>query len=259
MDGLTSEEATASITDDSITISSLYAFVRATTAAQTQNAQSPYLFGTVDGPLSIFAAAPVVTPGQSPAPIKSGYSKLCTIIDALGRGRFAEAKDLYAAALARKRDAFLTPFKDDSGKIGERPAHWTSIRNYISFLRVIGVIDHEELRLSTRGRELLDDVDSTFNAKLLLLIDEYLTRVNLTRPIIRDAMNALLQRRALPTRGNILTDLQLTRGYGLTQTHLGLTLQVLGYMGVFGMPGRREQVFFPWSAKSRRQATAQTA
>ena len=49
----------------------------------------------------------------------------------------------------------------------------------------------------------------------------------------------ILNRRSIPTRSNVLTDLSLTKGYALNLGNLALILDLLGYIGAIGMPRRK--------------------
>lgn len=249
LSGISSSSATVSITDESITAQSLFGHAQRETEDGTHGAQQPYLRGSLNEPISVWTANPSIIEGVADAPIKSGYSKLRAILKTMQRRRrFEDVKQLYEIALLHNRSEFLTPYKDKDGRISERPAHWTSIRRYVGFLRAIGALDEETLELTTTGSSLIADGDSQYNAKLLPLLDRYLNANRISRESIRQSMRDLLQRRALPTMQNIITDLSLRNGYRLNQGHVGLLLQILGYVGAVGMAKNRDQVFFPWTA-----------
>jgi hypothetical protein len=99
--------------------------------------------------------------------------------------------------------------------------------------------------------DLVLDAESLYNQKLVALLDQYLASSRLDCDDIRQTMRNLLQRRSVPTMQNIATDLALRTGQRLTQSHIGLVLQLLGYAGVLGMARNRDQVFFPWTSGGR--------
>jgi len=202
------------------------------------------LSGYLPQPLSLYTEAPVVIPGITAGiSLKSAYSKLRVIVAVLRRRTFPDLHTLYLAALSRDRRVFLTNYVDADGRISQRPASWTVLRRYISFLRAISVVDLDELRLTPRGEELNETPEQNYNLKLLRLIDRYLERYDLSRDELKTMMQRVLQRRWLPTRANVLGTL-IKRS--VNEQHVGLVLDLLGHIGVIGTLKRKEQVYFPW-------------
>jgi hypothetical protein len=244
LDGFFNPAAAVNNIDDRITTDSLFTFVKNETINLTEGAQEPYMAGTLAQPLSLYTEAPVVVPGItggiSP---KSAYAKLRAIVAVLRRKTFPDLHTLYLAALSRDRRVFLTNYIDADGRISQRPAHWTVLRKYVSFLRAINVIDSDDLRLTHRGEELNDTPEQNYNLKLLKLMDSYLDRFGMSREELKGMMQRVLQRRWLPTRANVLSTL-IKRP--VNESHISLVLDLLGHIGVIGTLKRKEQVYFPW-------------
>ncbi len=232
---------------DLITADSLFKFARKETERHTSGLQQPYMIGNLDEAISKYSPKPVIVAGISEAPEPSAYSKLRAIATVLGKRRFEDLRELYRAVTHRHKEAFLTPYRRSDGSIIKRPASWTVLRRYVSFFRAIGVIDDDELMLTARGLKLIKNPAETYNVRLLDLIDRYLQRSGVPRNEIREAMLDILNRRSLPTRSNVLTELSLAKGYSLNLRNLALILDLLGYIGAIGMPRRKEQVYFPWA------------
>jgi len=250
--GFSDPEGAESVTDDSITAASLFAYAKQATTEHTADLQIPYMSGDLDEALSNFSSVPVINPGVSPeAPVKSGYRKLLAILMTIGKRKLDTINDLYQLVLRSHREVFLTPFKEPDGRITERPAQPIVLQRYISFLRAVGAIDDKELMLTVSGMDLTADNRKRYNEKLLRLLDKYLSQYDLTRERVRSSMQSILHRRWLTTKKNVLTDLALTSSHSLNQAKLGMLLDLLGHIGVIGMPRRREQVYFPWSEESR--------
>jgi len=247
LDGL--PRAAESSTSDLITMESLFKFAEKETQRYTSGIQKPYMIGKVNEAISAYSAKPVIILGVSEAPEPSAYSKLFAIATVIGRRRFGDLRDLYRAVTYRHNQAFLTPYRRPDGSIVKRPANWTVLRRYVSFLRSIGIIVQDELMLSAKGVKLIEEPSKTYNVRLLAAIDHYLETADVSRKEMRDAMLAILSRRSLPTRTNVLTDLSLAKGYSLNLGNLGLILDLLGYIRAIGMPRRRDQVYFPWAEK----------
>jgi len=252
LDGLI--RGTVSPTDDSITASSFFKFVYNQTKSYTKGSQEPYLFGNIDVPISRYTHRPTlvrgITQGVSE---KSAYCKIIAIAKTLGRGSERHLSELYERVLARYRDAFLTNFIDAHGRIVQQPAKWTVLRRYVAFLRAIQVIDGQELRLTPRGAELLEAMDELYNSRLQAFLVRYLgTQNGLTIDLLRSSMQRVMERRWLPTRENVLNELFLEKGYDFNEHHLGLVLDLLGYIGVIGTLRKRQQVYFPWNETVRR-------
>ncbi len=137
---------------------------------------------------------------------------------------------------------------DRDGRISQRPANWTVLRKYVSFLRAINVVDSDDLRLTHRGEELNDNPENTYNIKLLNLIEVYLDRYGLSRDELKAMMQRVLRRRWLPTRSNVLSTFTKRP---INESHLGLVLDLLGNVGVIGTLKRKEQVYFPWGSANQ--------
>ena len=246
--GFFSAAAAVSNVDDRITVESLFNFVKGETLRLTGGAQEPYIAGHVDQQLSLYTEAPTIVPGvtEGISP-KSAYSKIRVIVSVLKRRVFPDTHTLYLAALSHDRRVFLTNYVDSDGRISQRPAQWTVMRRYISFLRAIMVVDREELRLTPRGEELARSLDQEYNLALLKLLDKYLELSNLSRDELKGMMQRVLQKRWLPTRSNVLSDVKLFER-PVNEQHLGLIMDLLGHVGVIGTLKRKEQVYFPWGA-----------
>jgi hypothetical protein len=182
--------------------------------------------------------------------LKSAYSKIHVIVSVLKRKRFPDMHTLYLSALSHDRRVFLTNYIDADGRIAQRPAQWTVMRRYISFLRAIKVVDHDELRLTPRGEDLTRTPERNYNLILLTRLDDYLGQHGLSRDELKAMMQRVLQRRWLPTRANVLSDVTLLKR-PVNEQHLGLVLDLLGHIGVIGTLKRKEQVYFPWGAAQR--------
>jgi hypothetical protein len=248
MDGVVS--ATESVTSDLITADSLFKFAREETQRLTSGFQQPYMVGKLDEAVSMYSPKPVIVAGISEAPKPSAYSKLYAIATVIGRRRFKDLRELYRAVSHRHREAFLTPYRRPDRSIVKRLAKWTVLRRYVSFFRSIGVVDEHKLMLTARGLDLIKAPSKTYNTKLLNLIDQYLQRSGLPRNEIREAMLGILNRRSLPTRKNVLTELSLPKGYSLNLRNLALILDLLGHIRAIGMPKRKEPVYFPWAEQT---------
>lgn len=251
LEGLYSPKA-ASITDDSISVKSLFDFVARETKSLTQGKQKPYMFGDGQIKISKYVERPFIKPGVSEkVHFKSAYSKILAVARTIGNKNFDSIRDLYTQIVYQHRESFLTPYKRPDGSIAQQLAKWTVLRKYVRFLRTIGAIDGERLSLTSRGLHLIDDLKNGYNYRLLTLIDDFLSRNGSSREEVRTAMQRILQRRGLPTRQNVILELSFTKGYRIDQTILGILLDMCGYIGVFGMPKRRDQVYFPWSEAGR--------
>lgn len=135
----------------------------------------------------------------------------------------------------------------------QRPAKWEVLRRYVSFLRAIRVMESEDLRLTYRGQKLLASMETLYNAKLQVLLIEYLhSQKGLTVEELRATMQRVMERRWLPTRENVLNDLFLQRGHDFNEAHIGLVLDLLGCIGVIGTLRKREQIYFPWNERAPR-------
>jgi hypothetical protein len=259
MDGLV--RGTESPTSDLITADSLFRFASKQTRSLTSDLQQPYMTGKLEEAISKYSAEPVIVTGVSEAPETSAYSKLLAIATVIGKRRFGDLQKLYRAVTHRYRESFLTPIRRDDGSIVKQLAKSTVLRRYISFFRSIGVIDEDDLMLTASGLRLIEKTSQSYNETLLDLIDGYLGRAGVPRNQIREAMQDILNRRSLPTRNNVLSDLSSTKGYSLNLRNLAIVLDLLGYIGVIGMPKPREQVYFPWTQQDRvgRAPRARTA
>jgi len=251
LDGLYSPKA-ASVTDDSISVKSLFDFVAEETKSLTKSKQKPYMFGDGQIKISKYVERPFIKPGISKeVHPKSAYSKILVVAKTMRSKSFGNLRDLCRRVTDQHREVFLTPFKRPDGSIAQQLANWTVLRKYVRFLRAIGAVDDESLVLTTRGVHLIDDLKNGYNYRLLTLIDEFLSRNGSSREELRNAMQRILRRRGLPTRQNVILELSFTKGYRIDQTNLGMLLDMCGYIGVFGMPKRRDQVYFPWSEAGR--------
>jgi len=250
LDGLI--RGTVSTTDDSITIESLFRYVKRETKKYTKDSQEPYMLGTVSQQISRYSHKPTIVRGISrDVSEKSAYHKLIAIIKTLHQGKQGTLSQLYERILVRHRDTFLTNFLDERRRIVQQPAKWQVLRRYVSFLRAIKVIDDQELRLTSRGADLVDKIDVLYNAKLHRLLTEYLeSQRGLTVDILRNTIQRVMERRWLPTRINVLNELFLEKGFDLNEHYLGLALDLLGYIGLFGTLRKRQQIYFPWNERS---------
>ncbi len=252
LDGLYSPKA-ASVTDDSISVKSLFDLAAEETKSLTDNNQKPYMFGDGQIKISTYVEKPYIRPGVSEeVSPKSAYTKILAVATTIGSRSFKSLRELYLRVTAQYREVFLTPFKRSDGSITQQLAKWTVLRKYVRFLREIGVVDDQSLSLTTRGRHMIQDLKNGYNYRLLAQIDDFLSRNGSSRDELRTAMQRILRRRGLPTRQNVILELSFTKGYRIDQTTLGILLDMCGYIGVFGMPKRRDQVYFPWSEAARR-------
>jgi hypothetical protein len=254
IDGLSGPGGSISATDDTITAESLFKFVKRETRGSTKGLQEPFMVGNLDEQLSRYSYKPVITPGISQnVSDKSSYSKLIAIVKTIGKRPQEDTKFLYDRILVHHKHAFLTNFVDKDKRISQRPAHWTVLRRYIAFLRAVNVVDRERLMLTTKGLQLLDNLEDKFNTKLYVLLIAYLDRQNgLTVDHLRGTMQRVMERRRLPTRENVLNDLFLEIGHELNEHHLGMVLDLLGCIGVLGTLRKRQQVYFPWNERPPR-------
>jgi hypothetical protein len=251
LDGLYNPEA-ASLTDDQIYARSLFEFAKKETNGLTANKQVPYMFGDGHIIVSKYVEKPRLVPGTTKgAHIKSAYTKILAIARSMGNKNFSSLRDLYLTVTAAHREAFLTPVKRSDGSIVQQLAKWTVLGKYIRFLRAIGAVDGERLFMTHRGVQLTQNPEKTYNLRLLTLIDDYLNRNRSSRSDLRAAMQKILLRRGLPTKQNVVLELSFAKGYAVNQTNLGIILDMCGYINIFGMPKRRDQVYFPWSESSR--------
>lgn len=160
IDGLSGPGGTVSATDDTITVESLFKFVKRETKGSTKGLQEPFIVGNLDEQVSRYSYKPVIIPGISQdVSDKSSYSKLIAIVRTIGKRPQEDTKFLYGRVLVHHKHAFLTNFVDEDKRISQRPAHWTVLRRYIAFLRAIKVVDEERLMLTTRGLQLLESIE----------------------------------------------------------------------------------------------------
>lgn len=250
IEGLSSPRATTQ-NGNEITVDTLFAFAKTETERRTAGKQRPYMQGTLGETLSIYLPRPIIIPGitagLSP---KCGYSKVMATVVTIGKRRHTDIQSLYRSVTTKYRDEFLTNSRDESGR--PKLANWTALRRYVSFLRAVGVIDKDELMLTTRGLDLIDNPESHYNARLRVFLTRYLESQNgLTIQELRDAMQRVIQRRWIPTREHVLQDLPPTKSNYINEGHMALVLDLLGCIGEIGTLRKREQVYFPWIAPAR--------
>jgi hypothetical protein len=245
IDGLSSPRGTVSHGNE-ITVESLFQFVRSETERRTGNKQEPYMQGNLTETLSIYLPRPEIIPGiTGEISPKCGYSKLLATVLTIGKRRFDNTRILYQAITGKHREEFLTNSRDQGGR--PKLANWAALRRYVAFLRAIHIVDEDELMLTVRGLRLIEEPETNYNVRLLKLLTEYLERQNgLTIQELRDAMQRVLHRRWIPTRENVLQDLPPAKGNYLSESHMGLVLDLLGCIGEIGTMRKREQVYFPW-------------
>jgi hypothetical protein len=237
--------ATASQAKD-ITADSLFKFAREETKRRTGDKQLAYMSGELKETLSVYSPRPQIVPGitDETSP-KCRYSNLLATALTVGRRRFENTRILYEAVKIKHRDEFMTNSRDKEGR--PKLANWTALRRYVAFLRAIRAVDEDELMLTARGLQLVENPWKNYNIRLLKLIREYLDRQNgLTIEELRTAMQRVLHRRWIPTKENVLQDLSPKKGNYLNESHTGLVLDLLGCIGEIGTLRKREQVYFPW-------------
>lgn len=254
IDGFYSPEAAVSAINDSISAKSLFEFAKRATEQATGGLQRPYMSGDLREDLSIYSPEPTIIDGVSKhVPVKSAYAKILLVARVLGHRRFNDLSSLYSRISYKDSRIFLTAYKDEDGRISQRQAHWSVLRKYVGFLRALGAVDEAEIMLSARGLDLISDVEEQYNKKLLALITNYLHRDSLTVDDLISTIKAVLGRRSIPAKSELLINLSLQKGFSLNQRNLGLILDLLGYIGIVGMPKKRDQVYFPWSGRTARQ------
>jgi hypothetical protein len=256
LDAFADPGAAVSLTDDSITTDSLFQFLVRKTRELSQNAQVPYAIGRLNIEIARFQEEPILNTGftEDVSP-KSAYSKIFAVVDVLSRRNrpYDDLESLYRTVIAKHQRAFLTNYIDDRGSISQQPASWTVLRTYIPFLRSLKIVDDEELRLTPRGADLINGPRERYNQKLLLLLDRWFGSLGLDRDSLRAAIVRVVARRWMPTRHNVLAEINLIARQVPSERTLSLGLDMYGYIGVFGMLRRRDQVYFPWSKTPRRR------
>lgn len=244
-DGFFKSEACVSATNNHITADSLFLYAEGETLQLTDNVQRPYRYGHVAEPLSEYVPVPQIKRGISQGlNEKTGYSKLVSICTTLARrSNWNDVNQLYEMVLKHHESAFLTGYKDADGRIEYRPSHARVVLRYIGLLRELSFVERDVLRLTRFGRSALTKDATTYNEKLLSAIDQFLSRRNLNRENLNDALMRVLNRRRLPSLSEIYTDLSLA-GNRLARRELGLILDLLSCIGA--LRGSREPIYFPW-------------
>ncbi len=103
LDGLYSPKA-ASVTDDSISVKSLFDFATEETKSLTNNNQKPYMFGDGQIKISIYVDRPYIRPGVSKeVSPKSAYTKILAVATTIGRRTFKTLCKLYPRITAQQR------------------------------------------------------------------------------------------------------------------------------------------------------------
>jgi hypothetical protein len=248
-DGFLAKEACVNATDNNISAQSLFDYAKRETAEITQGVQTPYMHGQLTESLAEYQPVPEIIPGLNKlASVKSGYYKIYIIGRALAsRSAFPSTAALYKDVLRRHRKSFLTPYKNDNGVIEYRPAHPSVLARYLRFLRALGVVEREELRLSKYGRRVVSRWTTEYDESILEALDAYLARHELTRDRLQDILRGILSSRGLPTPSEIVDYLAPggpRPGPRMPGSDLRLVLDLLGYAGAVRVA--IEKVYFPW-------------
>jgi len=248
-DGFFTKDASIAATDNRISAESLLRYAKAKTTEITEGVQTPYMHGQLAEPLSEYQPVPEILPGVTRhASVKSGYFKIHIIGRALAsRSTFPSIASLYKDILKRHRSSFLTPYKKDNGDIEYRPAQASALARYLRFLRALGVIEEDELRLTKRGRSFVARWTTQYNESILQALDTYLAAHGLTRDGLQDILRGILARRGLPTSSEIVDYLALTgprTSPRMPSSDLRLVLDLLGYVGAVRVA--IDRVYFPW-------------
>lgn len=246
IDGLTSDIACKSATEDVITAQSLFDYSGAETNRITNGAQEPILLGSLVEPLTEYRRVPDIIPGVSNAPDeKTAYRKILAILQAIRENHlFPDIGSIYDLVLDDYPDIFQTLHKKANGSFEYLPVQEGVIYRYIRFLRLLGLVKPENLSLTTTGRSLTANGSRLYNTRLLEAIDEYLVRVGLSREILDQALRQILSSRRVPSSREILDYLTLG-GYRFHKHDMALILDLLGYLGAIRMSSNR--AYFPWS------------
>jgi hypothetical protein len=248
-DGFLAKEACLSATDNHISAQSLFGYAKRETAEITQGVQTPYMYGQLTESLSEYQPVPEIVPGLNTlASVKSGYYKIYIIGQALAsRSAFPSTAALYKDVLRGHRKSFLTPYQNNNGVIEYRPANPSVLTRYLRFLRALGVVEPEELRLSTYGRGVVSRWTTEYDESILEALDAYLARHELTRDRLQDILRGILSHRGLPTPSEIVDYLAVggpRTGPRMPGSDLRLVLDLLGYAGALRVA--TERVYFPW-------------
>lgn len=248
-DGFLAQGACVNSTDNHISAQSLFDYAKQATAEITQGVQTPYMHGALTESLSHYQPVPEIVPGLNTlASVKSGYYKIYIIGRALaGRSAFPSTAALYRDVLRSHRKSFLTPYLNDNGVIEYRPAHASVLARYLRFLRALGIVEREELRLSNYGRAMVSRWTTEYDESILEALDVYLARHELTRDRLQDILREILAHRGLPTSSEIVDYLALggpRTGSRLPGSDLRLILDLLGFTGAIRVASDR--VYFPW-------------
>lgn len=253
--GFSSDRACVSATDNQLTTDSLFRYAKAETGRLTKDLQAPYARGRLAEVLCEYIAVPETLNGLTrDANIKTGYFKVRAIGEVLASGRgFSNAKALYNEILrGANRDAFKTGYKKPNGDTEYRPAQPSVVLRYLRFMRSLGLIEREDLRLSRRGRQCVKRWKTEYNESMLEVLDGYLERHSVSRPRLEEVLRAILSRRGLPSAGEVVDYFALV-GHRMPGSELRLALDFLGYIGAIRMA--REPVYFPWDwGRPRRSA-----
>jgi hypothetical protein len=260
LDGFAGSGACVSAHDNRVTAESLFQFAYAETRALTNGVQRPQRSGHLDEPLCVYVPRPQMIAGyNTTAGDKTAYAKLFVICAALAEhGPFEDVEHLYRAILRTNRDAFLTPFKRETGEIVYQPASPNVLRKYLAFLRALDMIEEmRELALTPRGRRLVGGRETTYNTQLVTAIDGYLRPYGLDRARVEAVLLQILSLRGIPSRGEIFDRLR-RGGQRIPATNLAMILDILGYAGALRMT--RERAYFPWAdANATRAPSRRTA
>jgi len=245
LNGLAIHDACVSNTNNEITAESLFRYASAETRTTTGGLQEPYYFGHLSEPISEYVPIPEIEPGFTlRVNPKTGYMKIFAICRTLqAQASFRSTRELYRQILKRYRKSFLVAYVWENGVHRYRPAKYTMLTHYIAFLRAIEIMDESSLSLSPRGRDLMGNWRTNQNRKFLIILDKYLADRGLSRPMIDETIRKILARRRMPTRTEVFTDLSLI-GRRLPAAHLGLLLDLLGYIGA--VRASSERVYFHW-------------
>ena len=240
LDGLTSNIACRSSTDNSITAQSLFDFAVDKTQRITGGIQVPLMLGNLPDVLTEFRRVPDIIPGiSSDLDEKTGYRKILAIVETI-RANYVlpDIGSIYDLVLENYPDTFQTLHKNPNGSFEYFPVQEAVIYRYVRFLRSLGLVKSEDLSLTASGRGLTANSARNFNSRLLQAIDFYLGRVRLTRDLLDQALSQILSSRSVPSRDEVLDYLTLG-GYRFHKNELALILDLLGYLGALRMSSSR--------------------
>jgi len=245
LDGFASERACRSAHDNSVTADTLFRFAERITRKATNNIQTPVMLGSLSEILFEYEPQPSTEEGFSDwADEKSSYVKLWAICNTLADRKFSGIAALHAAVIHQHRESFVTLFQRDDGDFTYVPVKPLVITRYVRFLRELGLVATDELRLTKAGERLVRDGECKYNVNLLLAIDSYLERIQLARPIILESLRQILSNRQVPSR-QVVYNYFSTSSRRIPKFELGIILEAFGYIRIVQVADQR--AYFPWT------------